>query len=66
MGEIGYGASFCEWYAEEARRVQGTVVASPFPTKKILTLKQPVGVCGMITPVKCFPNISCGDELLLN
>lgn len=50
VGEIGYGASFCEWYAEEARRVQGTVVASPFPTKKILTLKQPVGVCGMITP----------------
>ncbi|XP_052279043.1 succinate-semialdehyde dehydrogenase, mitochondrial-like [Dreissena polymorpha] len=54
-GEIMYGASFCEWFAEECRRVQGTIVPSPFPTKKIFTLKQPIGVCGMITPWN-FPN----------
>jgi acyl-CoA reductase-like NAD-dependent aldehyde dehydrogenase len=50
-GEVGYGASFCEWFAEEGRRVQGNIVCSPFPTKRIMTLKQPIGVCGMITPV---------------
>jgi len=50
-GEVQYGAGFCEWFAEEGRRVQGGIVASPFPTKKIFTLKQPIGVCGMITPV---------------
>lgn len=54
-GEIGYGASFCEWFAEEGRRVQGNIVSSPFPTKRIFTLKQPIGVCGMITPWN-FPN----------
>ncbi|XP_052779979.1 succinate-semialdehyde dehydrogenase, mitochondrial-like [Mya arenaria] len=54
-GEIMYGAGFCEWFAEEGRRVQGHVVASPFPTKKIFTLKQPIGVCAMITPWN-FPN----------
>ncbi|XP_060583953.1 succinate-semialdehyde dehydrogenase, mitochondrial-like [Ruditapes philippinarum] len=54
-GEVGYGASFCEWFAEEGRRVQGNIVCSPFPTKRIMTLKQPIGVCGMITPWN-FPN----------
>lgn len=54
-GEMAYGASFCEWFAEEGRRVQGNIVASPFPTKKLFTLKQPIGVCGMITPWN-FPN----------
>ncbi|KAL4225793.1 hypothetical protein ACF0H5_013784 [Mactra antiquata] len=55
MGEINYGAGFCEWFAEEGRRIQGGIVSSPFPSKKIFTLKQPIGVCGMITPWN-FPN----------
>lgn len=54
-GEIAYGAGFAEWFAEEARRIQGDIVPSPMPSKRILVLKQPVGVCGMITPWN-FPN----------
>ena len=50
-GEVAYGAGFAEWFAEEARRIQGDIVPSPMPSKRILVLKQPVGVCGMITPV---------------
>ena len=51
-GEIMYGAGFAEWFAEEARRIHGDIVPSPMPSKRILVLKQPVGVCGMITPVR--------------
>ena len=51
VGEITYGAGFAEWFAEEARRIHGDIVPSPAPSKRILVLKQPVGVCGMITPV---------------
>ena len=51
VGEINYGAGFAEWFAEEARRIHGDIVPSPAPSKRILILKQPVGVCGMITPV---------------
>jgi succinate-semialdehyde dehydrogenase/glutarate-semialdehyde dehydrogenase len=49
-GEIAYAASFVEWYAEEAKRVYGDVVPSPQPDKRILVLKEPVGVCAAITP----------------
>ncbi|MBI5333151.1 MAG: NAD-dependent succinate-semialdehyde dehydrogenase [Burkholderiales bacterium] len=49
-GEIAYGASFVEWFAEEARRVSGEVVATHDPTKRLLVLRQPVGVCAAITP----------------
>jgi len=49
-GEVAYGAAFVEWFAEEAKRVYGDTIPSPFPTRRILALKQPVGVCGMITP----------------
>ncbi len=49
-GEILYAASFLEWFAEEARRVEGRVLPSPWPQRRILTLKQPVGVCAVITP----------------
>ncbi|KAL3853205.1 hypothetical protein ACJMK2_016764 [Sinanodonta woodiana] len=55
LGEITYGANFCEWYAEEARRIYGEIIPSPIPTKRLLVLRQPVGVCGMITPWN-FPN----------
>ena len=54
-GEILYGSSFIEWFAEEAKRVSGDVLESPFPDKKFLVLKQPVGVFGAITPWN-FPN----------
>ncbi|MGB0810405.1 MAG: NAD-dependent succinate-semialdehyde dehydrogenase, partial [Candidatus Puniceispirillaceae bacterium] len=54
-GEILYGTSFIDWFAEEAKRVSGDVLESPFPDKKFLVLKQPVGVFGAITPWN-FPN----------
>ncbi|HEY4975239.1 MAG TPA: NAD-dependent succinate-semialdehyde dehydrogenase, partial [Steroidobacteraceae bacterium] len=49
-GEIGYAASFIEWFAEEARRVDGEVIASPWADKRIVVLREPVGVCAAITP----------------
>ncbi|WP_158900718.1 aldehyde dehydrogenase family protein, partial [Burkholderia sp. L27(2015)] len=49
-GEVMYGASFIEWFAEEAKRVNGDVLASPAADKKMLVLKQPIGVCASITP----------------
>jgi succinate-semialdehyde dehydrogenase / glutarate-semialdehyde dehydrogenase len=54
-GEIVYGASFIEWFAEEARRIYGDVIPSHGQDKRIITLKQPVGVVGIITPWN-FPN----------
>jgi succinate-semialdehyde dehydrogenase/glutarate-semialdehyde dehydrogenase len=49
-GEIGYAASFIEWFAEQARRVDGDVLASPWADKRIIVLREPVGVCAAITP----------------
>ncbi|HEY9567086.1 MAG TPA: NAD-dependent succinate-semialdehyde dehydrogenase [Thalassobaculum sp.] len=54
-GEIAYGASFVEWFAEEAKRVYGDIIPNHAPGKRILVLKQPVGVVGSITPWN-FPN----------
>jgi succinate-semialdehyde dehydrogenase/glutarate-semialdehyde dehydrogenase len=54
-GEIRYGASFVKWFAEEARRINGHTIPSPTPDRKIVILKEPVGVCGIITPWN-FPN----------
>jgi len=54
-GEIRYGASFVKWFAEEARRVGGGTIPSPTADRRILVLKEPVGVCGIITPWN-FPN----------
>ncbi|WP_189357712.1 NAD-dependent succinate-semialdehyde dehydrogenase [Undibacterium squillarum] len=48
--EVIYGASFLEWFAEEAKRVSGDVMASTWTDKRTLVLKQPVGVCAAITP----------------
>uniref|UniRef100_A0A4W3HTT0 Succinate-semialdehyde dehydrogenase n=1 Tax=Callorhinchus milii TaxID=7868 RepID=A0A4W3HTT0_CALMI len=48
--EVVYAASFLEWFAEEARRVYGDVVPSPSPDRRILILKQPIGVASIITP----------------
>ena len=49
-GEIGYAASFIEWFAEQARRVDGDVIASPWADKRIIVIREPVGVCAAITP----------------
>src|SRR3954463_3454504 len=54
-GEIAYGASFIEWFAEEAKRAYGDVVPSPWTDKRVLVIKQPVGVAALITPWN-FPN----------
>lgn len=51
LGEISYSASFLEWFSEEARRVYGDIVPSPAKDRKLLLLKQPVGVASIITPV---------------
>uniref|UniRef100_A0A4W5NM45 Succinate-semialdehyde dehydrogenase, mitochondrial n=1 Tax=Hucho hucho TaxID=62062 RepID=A0A4W5NM45_9TELE len=50
LGEIAYAAGFLEWFSEEARRVYGDVVPSAAKDRKILLLKQPVGVASIITP----------------
>ena len=49
-GEVGYGASFIEWFAEEGKRAYGSVIPSPLGDRMLLTLKQPIGVCAAITP----------------
>lgn len=49
-GEIAYAASFVEWFAEEGKRVYGDIIPSPQADKRIMVLKQPVGVCAAITP----------------
>jgi len=54
-GEIIYGASFIEWFAEEAKRVYGETIPSTDNGKRYLVLKQPIGVCAAITPWN-FPN----------
>jgi succinate-semialdehyde dehydrogenase/glutarate-semialdehyde dehydrogenase len=54
-GEIAYGASFIEWFAEEGKRTYGDTIPSPWADKRIVVLKQPVGVCALITPWN-FPN----------
>ena len=54
-GEIAYGAAFIEWFAEEARRVYGDTIPGPANDRRIVTIKQPVGVVACITPWN-FPN----------
>ncbi|WP_149754427.1 NAD-dependent succinate-semialdehyde dehydrogenase [Roseivivax sediminis] len=49
-GEVAYGASFVRWFAEEARRINGKVIPAPDNSKRILALKEPVGVCAIVTP----------------
>ncbi len=68
-GEVAYGASFAEWFAEEAKRVYGDVIPQTVGSRRILVLKQPVGVCAAITPWnfpiamitrKCAPGLAVG------
>lgn len=49
-GEIAYAASFVEYYAEEAKRIYGSIVPAPTSDRRIVVLKQPIGVCAAITP----------------
>ncbi len=49
-GEIAYGAAFMEWFGEEAKRINGDVIPGPSPDKRIVCIKQPVGVVAAITP----------------
>ena len=68
-GEVAYAASFVEFNAEEAKRVYGETMPSPFPKSKIIVQKQPIGVCAAITPWnfpaamitrKCAPGLAAG------
>lgn len=49
-GEIAYAASFLEWFGEEAKRIYGDTIPGHQPDKRIVVLKEPIGVCGAITP----------------
>jgi succinate-semialdehyde dehydrogenase / glutarate-semialdehyde dehydrogenase len=49
-GEVSYGASFIEWFAEEAKRVYGETIPSPANDRRLLVIKQPIGVTAAITP----------------
>ena len=54
-GEVAYGAAFMEWFGEQAKRIDGDVIPGPSPDKRIVCIKQPVGVVAAITPWN-FPN----------
>ncbi|MGC1331204.1 NAD-dependent succinate-semialdehyde dehydrogenase [Pseudomonas sp.] len=73
-GEIRYGASFVKWFAEEARRIYGDTIPAPSGDRRLLTLKQPVGVCAAITPWnfptamitrKCAPALAAGCTIVV-
>jgi succinate-semialdehyde dehydrogenase/glutarate-semialdehyde dehydrogenase len=73
-GEVIYGASFVEWFAEEAKRVYGDVIASPIPGRKLFVFKEAIGVAAAITPWnfpmamitrKCAPAIAAGCTVVV-
>ncbi|KZP03941.1 succinate-semialdehyde dehydrogenase [Athelia psychrophila] len=61
-GENGYSASFLEWFAEEAVRTYGETIPSPFPAIRNVTIKQPIGVVGILTPWN-FPSAMIARKL---
>ncbi|MED5548949.1 MAG: NAD-dependent succinate-semialdehyde dehydrogenase [Pseudomonadota bacterium] len=74
MGEVVYGAGFIEWSAEEAKRVHGETLATPFPGSRGWTIRQPIGVVGCITPWnfpnamitrKCAPALAAGCTMVI-
>ncbi|KAF5781482.1 putative succinate-semialdehyde dehydrogenase (NAD(+)) [Helianthus annuus] len=74
IGEVVYGASYIEYFAEEAKRVYGDILPSPMPDRRLFVLKQPVGVVGAITPWnfplamitrKAGPALACGCTLVI-
>jgi len=73
-GEIAYGASFVEWFAEEAKRVYGDTINHPLPDHRIVVIKQPIGVVAAITPWnfpssmitrKCAPALAAGCPVVI-
>lgn len=60
--EILYGASYIEWFAEEARRIYGDILPSPASNRRVMVIKQPVGVVAAITPWN-FPNAMLARKL---
>ncbi len=73
-GEVMYGASFVEWFAEEAKRVYGDVIPSPFNDRRYVIVKQPIGVVAAITPWnfpiamitrKCAPALAAGCTVVV-
>ncbi|TCS60577.1 NADP-dependent succinate-semialdehyde dehydrogenase [Varunaivibrio sulfuroxidans] len=73
-GEIAYGASFVEWFAEEAKRVYGDTIPQHGPDKRIVVIKQPIGVVAAITPWnfpnamitrKCAPALAAGCTVVI-
>ena len=73
-GEVLYGASFVEWYAEEAKRIYGDLIPSPLKDRKLLVMKEPIGVCAAITPWnfplamitrKCAPALAAGCTVVV-
>ncbi|MGC3963681.1 MAG: NAD-dependent succinate-semialdehyde dehydrogenase [Rhodocyclaceae bacterium] len=50
LGEVAYGASFIEWFGEEAKRVYGDVIPSPASDRRLVVIRQAIGVCAAITP----------------
>ncbi|CAA0818067.1 Succinate-semialdehyde dehydrogenase-mitochondrial [Striga hermonthica] len=74
IGEVSYGASFVEFYAEEAKRVYGDIIPPTFPDRRLFVLKQPVGVVGAVTPWnfplamitrKVAPALACGCTVVV-
>jgi succinate-semialdehyde dehydrogenase/glutarate-semialdehyde dehydrogenase len=49
-GEIGYAAGFIEWFAEEGKRIYGDTVPSPWTDRRVVVIKEPIGVCAAVTP----------------
>jgi succinate-semialdehyde dehydrogenase/glutarate-semialdehyde dehydrogenase len=49
-GEVAYAAGFFEWFSEEAPRLYGDTIPASIPGNRVFTVKEPVGVCGLITP----------------
>lgn len=73
-GEVRYAASFFKWFAEEARRIDGAILAPPTPGRHVLVLKEPVGVTAAITPWnfplamitrKCAPALAAGCGMVV-
>ncbi|WP_313803009.1 NAD-dependent succinate-semialdehyde dehydrogenase [Sphingobium sp.] len=73
-GEIRYAASFIKWFAEEARRIEGSIIPAPEANRRILVMKEPVGVSAAITPWnfpaamitrKCAPALAAGCPVVI-
>ncbi|QGZ93300.1 NAD-dependent succinate-semialdehyde dehydrogenase [Terricaulis silvestris] len=73
-GEAAYGASFMEWFGEEAKRAYGRTIPTTTATRRYVTIKQPIGVCAAITPWnfpmamitrKAAPAIAAGNTIVL-